>query len=767
MPSEDIMPSTDIDHLIEHTLRSDDSQAWRPRLLRLDDDLDEVRSLIEAGRIRWIHDTIEGQLDDLAHTRHPEAKGEDRKRLARELLGGVRPREYGVWAFYPWSGRLVHVLPRAEFRELRTDRNRNKITRIEQEKLGGLRLGVVGLSVGQATAVTLAMEGLGGLLRLADFDTLALSNLNRLRAGVHELAVPKVFITAREIYELDPYANVEIYPGGVSPENIDEFLTNPSPLDMVFEECDDLQVKILLRERARAHRIPVLMETSDRGMIDIERFDLEPDRPLLHGLIGNLRAKDLQGLSTYEKVPIVLQIIGPETMSRRMAASLVDVESSLASWPQLASAVALGGALTTDSARRMALGELTASGRYYVDLEEIVHDAAPSREQPAPSYAIEQVEQMPRRLPPLAPIADTASLSDADVRSLVSRAILAPSGGNCQPWRFVFDRERGRLRCIHDVARSESLLDFQHLASYLAFGAMAENIELAAASMGLEMALASFPDASDPHEVCWMEFRRAEVIGASALVSHIAERTTNRRLSRRVPLPAGAAAALTAAAAERDAVLQLVDGEREIAELAAILGGGERLRLLSPTMHREMMNEIRWGATDAERTRDGLDVATLELTPTDFAGMRLISSWALMRVVKKLGGGAGLERPTRKAVLAASAIGLVTVEGKTPADYFRAGRAVQRVWLTASSLGLSFQPVSALVYLFARMMRGEGAGLTESEIRDLQELRQRLGRIFTLDDQRAEGMMFRLSLADPPTARSLRREVDEVLTFVP
>ena len=45
-------------------------------------------------------------------------------------------------------------------------------------------------------------------------------------------------------------------------------------------------MKLLVREMARERRIPVLMETSDRGVLDVERFDLEPDRPIFHGLLG-------------------------------------------------------------------------------------------------------------------------------------------------------------------------------------------------------------------------------------------------------------------------------------------------------------------------------------------------------------------------------------------------------------------------------------------------------------------------------------------------
>ena len=53
----------------------------------------------------------------------------------------------------------------------------------EQERLRGLCVAVAGLSVGRAVVSTLAHEGIGGELRLADFDALDLSNLNRVAGG--------------------------------------------------------------------------------------------------------------------------------------------------------------------------------------------------------------------------------------------------------------------------------------------------------------------------------------------------------------------------------------------------------------------------------------------------------------------------------------------------------------------------------------------------------------------------------------------------------
>ena len=68
-------------------------------------------------------------------------------------------------------------------------------------------------------------------------------------------------------------------------------------------------MKVLVREAARALRLPVLMATSDRGLVDVERFDLEPSRPILHGLLGDLDSARLCRLDHQDKVPHVLRII--------------------------------------------------------------------------------------------------------------------------------------------------------------------------------------------------------------------------------------------------------------------------------------------------------------------------------------------------------------------------------------------------------------------------------------------------------------------------
>ncbi|MDV7401410.1 ThiF family adenylyltransferase, partial [Arthrospira platensis SPKY1] len=90
--------------------------------------------------------------------------------------------------------------------------------------------------------------------------------------------MPKVLITARQIAEIDPFIQVRVFPEGVREDNLQAFLHNGGKADLLVEVCDSLDMKIRLREACRRDGIPVVMDTSDRCMIDVERFDLEPDR---------------------------------------------------------------------------------------------------------------------------------------------------------------------------------------------------------------------------------------------------------------------------------------------------------------------------------------------------------------------------------------------------------------------------------------------------------------------------------------------------------
>ena len=768
--------------LTERLVASPETDVYRTRNFRLANqpDADALTQLFHTHPEVTVADVLLAQLQELIRTRHPTRRLQETDLLAlvKAHMCGTALAEYGVWVYYPWSARLVHLLDEPEFVELRTNRNKYKITPAEQTLLAGKRIGIVGLSVGQSVAVTLALERGCGEIRLADFDRLELSNLNRIRTGVHNLGVLKVAITAREIAEIDPYLQVTCFPEGLTDTNVDAFLFGGGKLDLLVEECDSLDVKIKLRSLAKAHRIPVVMDTSDRGLVDVERFDLEPERPIFHGLAGDVDPARLSGLSTEDKIPYVLDIIGAETVSPRLRASFVEIGQSLSSWPQLASAVVYGGAATCDVIRRINLGQMRNSGRYFVDVEQLIPNTAaepavsdaPEACVPPPledGYMITVVQTCEKRSAP--PIHDAVTPSRQQIAAMVADAILAPSGGNCQPWRWL--SHDSALYLFHDRIRSHSLLDFQGTASLVALGAAAENLVLSAHHAGFEVLLEPFPLSTAPDLVASFHFLRqptssTEPHWRDALYALLRTRHTNRQYSTRTRLrPEQLETFCAAVGSIPGARVEFIQSDDQLEEIGRLLGAGDRLRMLHQQLHRELMQEMRWTSAEAEATRDGIAVETMALSPLDLAGLRLCRHWPSLALLRQWGGGQSLERMAIKGIAAASAVGLITLPMAEPIAYFHGGRAVQRLWLSATACQVALQPMTALPYLFARVLRGGGEGL-DVEIRaELHELRSRYEQPFQVTKETAEVLLFRLFHADFPHTSSLRRVCKEVLRF--
>ena len=267
----------------------------------------------------------------------------------------------------------MHVLPENEFIEVRTNRNKFKISDAEQATLKSKKIGIVGMSLGSAIAIALATERNFGEIRLADHDHIELANLNRLSFGLHQIGVSKVIATARKIVELDPYLKVKIFEKGISKSSIDTFINPKNKLDLIIEECDDVEVKFMTRYFAKKYQVPVLMETNARPMLDIERFDLEPNRPIFHGWIEGLKSwnwEEIRNLSSDQKMRYLVQFVGDEGLTEILQVSLDEMGKSLIGYCQPASTFTIGSGLACEATRLILLNKHKKSGRYILDLDK-------------------------------------------------------------------------------------------------------------------------------------------------------------------------------------------------------------------------------------------------------------------------------------------------------------------------------------------------------------------------------------------------------------
>jgi molybdopterin/thiamine biosynthesis adenylyltransferase len=215
------------------------------------------------------------------------------------------------------------------------------------------------------------MTGGASRIKLADPDALSGDNLNRIRTGFQNVGVSKAVAVARQIFEINPYARVELYPKGLSDANLKKFLQG---LDLFVEVMDNPYLKLASRYEARRRGIPVVMGTDngDNIIVDVERFDLKRNYPVLHGLAGNLKLQDLRALSPRDLPKIAAKIAGANLATPRMLASVAEVGTSLYSWPQLGTAANLCGSAVAYLVRRIVLKDRAiASGRYEVNLDSI------------------------------------------------------------------------------------------------------------------------------------------------------------------------------------------------------------------------------------------------------------------------------------------------------------------------------------------------------------------------------------------------------------
>jgi hypothetical protein len=269
----------------------------------------------------------------------------------------------GNWVLYPWRKLAVHCLPPHEFRELRTSRNRNLITESEQKQLSEAQIGIAGMSVGSQAAMAAALSGFERI-KLADFDALNLSNLNRMTFTLCDLGTNKAELVARWIFELNPYAQIAVFNEGIRADNAADFVDG---LDVLVEELDDILVKHELRLEAKRRGIPVVMATDngDDVIIDIERFDLEPERPPFHGALadfdlGGMRSPTADSAKLYEAMARIIDlrfVPGPVLLS------VLEVGRSLYTWPQLASAAMVAGGVVAFAVRQILLGKPIKGGK--------------------------------------------------------------------------------------------------------------------------------------------------------------------------------------------------------------------------------------------------------------------------------------------------------------------------------------------------------------------------------------------------------------------
>lgn len=314
-------------------------------------------------------DAFEGAVKELFFIHHPHLKKEmpeAAKPLADFLSShGIRP----VWVYYPWQKKAVRTLPEELYFELRTARNRDLISKEEQTAYRTAVVGIAGLSVGSAIVSALVISGGPKTMKIADPDTLEITNLNRIRAKLIDVGSNKSDIAAREVWELDPFVDLHVWRRGLHRNDIRKFISGKPPLDIFVDEMDNIEIKVACRIMCREMKVPVVMATDngDGIIVDVERYDIEPKRSIFHGQVPE---KGLSTMNRHQSMVMAIRIIDPAYFTERHQESILSIGKSLSGVAQLGTAALMAGAAVAYVVRRIANNENLPSGRYTMGCEQ-------------------------------------------------------------------------------------------------------------------------------------------------------------------------------------------------------------------------------------------------------------------------------------------------------------------------------------------------------------------------------------------------------------
>jgi hypothetical protein len=435
-----------------------------------------------------------------------------------------------------------------------------------------------------------------------------------------------------------------------------------------------------------------------------------------------------------QKVPFMLRLLDARQLSARGAASLLEINRTLSTWPQVSGDVAAGAPAIAEAVRRIGLGEHLPSGRARLDVSGVLDRLD------APVLSDEDVAAPPDCPEPTWP----------GVAGIVAAAaIRAPSASNAQPWQIEAGSDTIAIRLAREHT---STLDVGHRASAVALGAAVFNAKVAAAAHEALGPVRFEEDANGSLLQATLQLGHGADPNLAGLYEAVLAREANRRLGTPQPLADDTVQLLHAAAELEGARLHLMTEPDEIGRAATILADSDRARYLTPKLHAEMIAELRWPGDPDPDT--GIDIRSLEFEPSDLAVVGILRRPDVMANLARWKAGSALGESTGRLVSASSALAVISVPGGSLTDYACGGAAAEAVWVTAQLRGLAVQPVSP-IFLYARG-RDDLAAVSIGFADELRSMQQDLGQLVGLTSDAAIALLLRFAVSAPASVRSKR-----------
>ncbi|MEO7781466.1 MAG: molybdopterin biosynthesis protein MoeY [Candidatus Nitrotoga sp.] len=351
------------------------------------------------------------------------------------------------------------------------------------------------------------------------------------------------------------------------------------------------------------------------------------------------------------------------------------------------------------------------------------------------------------------------------IADILELARWAPSGDNTQPWRFEIIDEHHLIVHAFDT-RDHCIYDLDGHPSQISLGALLETLAIAASAHGLLAEFRRCLDSPDTNPDYFVNLIPDSQLPPDPLLPYIKQRSVQRRLMHTTSLTESQKKTLLSAAGKHYTVLWF-EGWMQRWQMGNLMFDNAKLRLTLPEAYSVHRDIIEWKTRFSEdRVPDqslGLDAMTLKLMRWVMANWQRVfffNTYLAGHIVPRI------EMDLLPGLFCAAHFAIVADEAPSTIDhYVSAGRAIQRFWLTATSLGLQLQPEMTPL-IFGRYVREDRLfSRLPGAMETATHLGVRLSGLLQNDAVGRAVFLGRIGNGRSASSRSLRLPIQKLLQF--
>lgn len=343
------------------------------------------------------------------------------------------------------------------------------------------------------------------------------------------------------------------------------------------------------------------------------------------------------------------------------------------------------------------------------------------------------------------------------LKKIIADGVRAPSGDNLQQWRFEVHGDTLDIYSIEIF----NLHDTNSYATYISHGALVENIVISAKYHGYETQVIFFPESMNCSHTARIVFMAGEKSDKDGLYAQIKKRATTRNQSIRHTLFASEVDAIAGVDITDipDFRAVYISDRARTRALARPIATQIELLFGNKTLHRVFMDNIRFSHTQIRETQDGIPLESLGLQFHKKIMMKyILRRTSLVPLFKALLFHKFMSLMEISSYKSSAGYIAIIAKRDCPVTPLYAGRIFERIWLTATRVGLSLQPTLA-VFLLRKSLSHPDAHVwfSENEQKKICSAASQIESIVGLHSGEHIVAMFRVAIPKHPSVPTPRK----------